>query len=174
MGHHVAHGPPRAGGHLGRQLRLVEAPYELGHAAPDGAVLLRVLLHGAIIALMDDKDLVRQLALGRIAFGVSAVAAPRRFNRGWIGSTTGDQPGARLMARAFGVRDAAIGIITLRALDEGSDHLTGILQLGAVCDAVDAAATAVAFPHLPKVMRFATFAIATSAAVVGFRAAARL
>lgn len=120
---------------------------------------------------MNDRDLARQLSFGRIAVGVGAVVAPGRFTRAWIGAADGDRPGPRLVARAFGVRDAALGIITLKAIDDDDDRLADLLKLGAVCDGVDAAATVVAFRHLPKAMRFLTFATAATAAVVGYRAA---
>jgi hypothetical protein len=122
--------------------------------------------------VVNDRDLVRQLSYARIAVGVSAVLAPGRVNRGWVGPIDGDRPGPKLIARTFGVRDAALGVITLRAIDDGSDRLADLLRIGAVCDTVDAAATIVAFRHLPKLTRFAVLASAAGAAFLGFRAAA--
>ena len=121
---------------------------------------------------MDDRDLARQLSYARIAVGATAVLFPARVNRGWIGPD-GERPGAKLVSRTFGVRDAALGVITLKALDDKSDRLPDLLKIGAACDAVDAAATAVAFRHLPKFTRFAVLASAVGAAYLGFRAAAR-
>ena len=122
---------------------------------------------------MNDRSLVRQLSYARIAVGIATVLAPGRVNRGWIVAVDGERPGAKLIARTFGVRDAALGVITLKALDDDSDHLPDLLKVGAVCDAVDAAATVVAFGHLPKVTRFAVLASAAGAAFLGFRAATR-
>jgi hypothetical protein len=123
---------------------------------------------------MTDREMARQLAMGRIGFGVGALVAPGRFNRSWIGAADGSTPGARLLTRVFGVRDAALGLIALRAVDAKDDRTPDILRLCAACDVVDAAATAIAFRSLPKVMRFVVLGMATSAAVIGFRLADRV
>ena len=123
---------------------------------------------------MNDRELVQALNIGRMGFGVGAVVAPRRSTRAWVGPADAASPGARVIARAFGVRDAALAAIALKALEDDDKRLPDILRLCAVCDAVDAAATVIAFRHLPKAMRFMTLAMAGTAAYVGFRAASRL
>ncbi|MGH2684766.1 MAG: hypothetical protein ACRDJP_04785 [Actinomycetota bacterium] len=124
---------------------------------------------------MNDRDMVLALHVGRIGVGVGGVLAPHRSTRAWVGPANAASPAVRVITRAFGVRDAALGVIALKALDEADDdRLAAVLRVCAVCDVVDAAATVAAFRHLPKATRFLTLAMATSAAVIGFRAASRL
>jgi len=91
-------------------------------------------------------NVVRALAVGRVAIGAALVVAPR-LAAGWVGPD-GERDSAAVLARALGVRDLAMGLIAL--------HTATHPQVGprwqrtlAGCDAVDLAATLLARRSLP-------------------------
>ena len=97
---------------------------------------------------MAPRDAARSLAIGRIVIGVVLVLAPRRAAGGWVGRDA-DSPGASVIARALGIRDAIFGGMVL--------HTAGHPQVGqrwlracAVADGVDAAAVLAARRELPS------------------------
>lgn len=108
----------------------------------------------------------RALAAGRVLIGVSVCLAPRLAAR-WVGDVAAT-PGARVVIRGLGVRDAALGLGTLAALDEPA-QLRRWLVLSSGCDAADLVAT-LAGPAAPA--RPAVIALAAGAAVVGLGLAA--
>src|SRR3954465_4979908 len=91
---------------------------------------------------MNSEALARQLAVGRIALGAGLVLAPGLAARSWIGADSGT-PGARALARGFGMRDVAIGAGALVALQAGRPARDWMLA-GAAADAADVAATPIA------------------------------
>ena len=97
---------------------------------------------------LDMRSLARILASGRIAIGSAMVLVPGLVTSGWVGadSTRGS---TKAIARATGVRDALIGVGTLRALEQ-DDEVKPWLLAGALSDGIDAAATVLAWRHLPK------------------------
>ena len=113
------------------------------------------------------------VAIGRIAIGCTALAAPTLMTRPWIGGAA-DSPDARLLARAMGGRDLALGIGTLRALGVDATEARPWVALAGVADAVDACVTLRAFRRLPTPGRWAVLAATLGAAVVSFRVAAAL
>jgi hypothetical protein len=79
------------------------------------------------------------LACNRILFGIGFVLAPERAARSWIGPPAGTA-GGRVMVRATGARDLALGagaLSTLRADADARPWFAAHL----VSDAVDLAAT---------------------------------
>ncbi len=112
--------------------------------------------------------LARQLALGvaggRLALGLVALVAPDRPTQPWIGRT-GEGPARRVLARALGARDVALGLGALAAARQGGDLRLWVAAAG-LADAGDVVATLLAFPHLPKVGRLAVLAAAGGAALV--------
>ena len=107
----------------------------------------------------------------RVGLGAALVVAPTAL-RSWIGPVA-RRPGAQVLIRAFGARDAAIGAGTLLALREGAP-VRGWLQAAALADAADAVSSLVAGRHLgPRRARLAALA-ATAGAVTGGWLAARL
>ena len=90
---------------------------------------------------------LRQMCWVRIGFGLSVVAAPRLLARATLGSAATSGATGYAM-RMWGVREAALGAITLRELagDGPSRELVG---LNAAVDAVDALATALAGRTVP-------------------------
>ena len=118
---------------------------------------------------MDHRALLRMLSAGRIAVGSALLAAPRTAARGWVGEAA-DAPGSTILARALGVRDLALGAGTLRALEAG-DPVRSWAQLGAVCDAVDLAATVLAVRQVGLRRAIPVMVVAGSAAAVGWASA---
>jgi hypothetical protein len=103
-----------------------------------------------------------------------ALAAPQVVARPWIG-TEAELPGARLMARAMGMRDLALGAGALLALARGTgQQARDWVWLGAASDAVDATLTAVSFRRLPRLGRWGVVGSAGGAAIVGLWAASRI
>jgi hypothetical protein len=101
----------------------------------------------------------RNVAIGRIIAGSLYLAFPRVLVRPWTG--THDR---RIdpLGRAIGARDLAIGLGALFAL--GRDvPARGWFEAALLADAADAAATLLAFKHLPRRRRWLILA----AAVVG-------
>lgn len=121
---------------------------------------------------MDQRHLVRLLAVARVAIGVVALAAPRRAGALVLGPRGHDR-GVALLVRAFGVRDLVLGLGTLRALDRDEDPATWA-KLSAACDAADAAATLLAAPALPASRVVLGAGSAATAAALGARASTRL
>jgi len=119
------------------------------------------------------RPLAQLVAWGRIGLGVSAVVAPSRAARPWIGVDAG-APGSRLLARAMGGRDLALGIGALRGLGLSDPEARPWVALGGMADAVDALATVLAFGSLPRRSRWGILALTVGAAVVSTRLAAAL
>jgi hypothetical protein len=112
------------------------------------------------------RNLVRGLALGRIAVGVVMLAKPDEAVRGWIGRRAASYGGTQTVVRGFGARDLSLGAGTLAALMAGKDARDWVLA-GAFADVADLAASAAAddIPLSGRVMvlALAAGAIATSA-----------
>ena len=121
---------------------------------------------------MDWRQVVRLLAVGRVFVGLALLLGTRPLGRRWLGDAV-DDPATRLVVRAMGGRDLAIGIGTLRALDQNEEPRTWVLA-GAVADGVDAVASLLAVGRLGKLRGFGTAALAGAAAAAGGAAADRL
>ena len=98
---------------------------------------------------MSPRAAVRALAFGRIAIGLALVLAPRRAAAGWIGSDA-DRPGASLLARALGIRDAIFGGMVLHTVDHPQVGRRWLAAC-AVADAVDFTAALSVRGDLPPV-----------------------
>ncbi len=110
------------------------------------------------------------IAGGRIAFGLTLMAAPALGARAYLGSEA-SRPSVRFMSRIFGGRDVAIGLVQLRALRDGRPEVASrALWLGAGCDALDALA-AVRGRDLPWWSRIVVGAMGSTWAVLGAAAA---
>ncbi len=121
---------------------------------------------------MDQRHLARMIAVGRLAVGTALVVAPARAGAAWIGPAATD-PAVRVALRALGVRDAALGAGTLRALDQGTP-VGPWVQAGATSDAVDLVASVLAVRAIGLRRTLAVAAVAGTAAVIGGRAAPAL
>lgn len=117
--------------------------------------------------------LARLVALGRIGIGCTALVAPTRMARPWIGDAAAG-PEARLLSRTMGGRDLALGIGALRALGVDAAEARPWVALAGLADAVDATVTVLAFRRLPRRSRWAILASTVGSAVVSFRVAVAL
>jgi hypothetical protein len=109
------------------------------------------------------EQLARTNAWGRTVIGAALVLRPEMVARSWVGD---DQlnDGAKLLARAVGGRDVALGIGLNLALAKGGPT-RGWLEASALADAVDAAATLIGWRSLPPAGRVGVLAIAAVSAV---------
>jgi hypothetical protein len=121
---------------------------------------------------VDPRTIARLLTVGRLALGTGLTLAPGLAGRLWVGRD-GARPAVRVLAVAVGARDVALGAGTLKALAAG-EGARSWLQAGAVADAADAVATLRAGDALPAVGRVLVAALATSGAITGAWAQARL
>ena len=119
------------------------------------------------------RHLARLVALGRVGIGGTALVAPTAMTRPWIGDAAAT-PEARLLARAMGGRDLALGLGTLRSLGLDDVEARPWVALAGVADAVDAVVTVLAFRRLPRATRWAVLAATAGAAVISFRVATAL
>ena len=119
------------------------------------------------------RDLIRRgataLALARTALGVAALASPALIARPWVGTASG--PAARVLGRALGGRDVALGLGALAALRRvppgGMGAAVTWVGAGALADSLDVLATAVSWDELPRAGRWLVAASAGGAAVAG-------
>lgn len=118
---------------------------------------------------MDDRTIARGIAVGRVAFGLLMLLAPRLLTR-----RTGDGRDPQVpyvwWLRAFGIRDAVLGAGAYLALTAEDDEAAARwVQMGAVADTADAV-TALAYRgDLDGRSRLATLAIAAPAATLGWK-----
>lgn len=106
------------------------------------------------------------VAAGRVALGVVAVLAPGVPLVPWVGPDAAGDPSARLLARALGGRDVALGLGALLAWRRGRP-MRGWVEAAVLADAVDTAATLGAFGRLPRPGRLVVLAAAGGAAAAG-------
>jgi hypothetical protein len=110
---------------------------------------------------------VRMLAAGRVLIGATLFAAPDLVAAPWVGDDA-RTPGARVVVRALGARDAALGAGTLAAVGDAA-HLRRWLLASSASDAADFVATLTG-PRTPA--RTAVLVLAAAATVTGVLAAA--
>ena len=110
---------------------------------------------------MEARDLALGLSGARIAVGVASLLAPGLVVRAMMGPE-GHSSGMRLLFRVVGVRDLALGIGVLVALERDAP-VRGWLQASAVVDGLDAAGSLLARHQL----RPTVFPAAAGAATAG-------
>ncbi|MBV9801822.1 MAG: hypothetical protein JO130_01465 [Solirubrobacterales bacterium] len=108
----------------------------------------------------------RIMAAGRVLIGATMLAAPDLVAAPWVGEDA-RTPGARVIVRALGARDAVLGAGTLAAGDRA--EVRRWLIASSASDAADFVAT-LAGPRSPA--RAAVLAVAAAATVTGLAAAA--
>jgi hypothetical protein len=109
------------------------------------------------------------VAAGRVVLGVAALAQPAAVARPWVGASAGDL-GTRVLGRALGARDLALGLGALAAKCQApaSPRSAGAwYAAGSLSDALDFAITVTAWRRLPKVTRWLIAASAGGAAITG-------
>jgi hypothetical protein len=113
-------------------------------------------------------------AVGRIGLGVVALTRPAAVTRPWVGPS-GDGRAGRLLGRALGGRDLALGLGTLAALRRpagpGTDRAAWV-GLAALADGFDLLITAGYWDELPSPERWLIAASAGGAAALGLAATA--
>jgi hypothetical protein len=112
------------------------------------------------------------LAAGRVALGAAVLAAPEQVGRRWLGEHA-KNPIVQDLARSLGIRDMALGALTLVTLDD-SEIGSRVQAACAAADSVDAVATIIARDELPQAGVIGTVAVAGAAAVAGFYFAHKL
>jgi hypothetical protein len=86
---------------------------------------------------MDIPTLARSQARNRVAIGAGLMLAPGLFARVWVGKHAGDRR-AKVIARSLGVRDLALGLGGVLALqDQDREWARRTFAAQAVADAVD-------------------------------------
>ncbi|MGH9283325.1 MAG: hypothetical protein ACRD0S_10375 [Acidimicrobiales bacterium] len=110
----------------------------------------------------------RWLSYGRIGLGFVAFTAPRLPAAPWVGDTEARRPPAKLLSRALGARDVALGLGSVLALRHGTPA-RGWVEAGGLADAGDLAATLLAWRHVPRRTRLVMLGI-----MAGSMAASRL
>ncbi|MEA2418455.1 MAG: hypothetical protein QOE60_661 [Thermoleophilaceae bacterium] len=113
---------------------------------------------------MEARDLALSNARGRMAIGAALVLAPGLAGPMWIGDD-GTRPAVKVLARALGVRDHALGLGVAVALDRGTP-VRGWLEGAALADAVDLVGTLLAGDSIPNSKRRSVALIAGSSMLV--------
>ncbi len=109
------------------------------------------------------------VAAARVAIGVIALTRPDAPVRPWVGGT-GTDVTARVLGRALGGRDLALGLGTLAVLrgpaaDEGAARVW--IAAGALSDGLDVMTSLLAWRELPSFTRWLVAGSAAGAAAVG-------
>jgi hypothetical protein len=105
------------------------------------------------------------VSAARVALGVTALAFPAVVARPWVGATD-DDLAARVLGRALGARDIALGLGALAALRNGGPARPW-LAAGALSDAFDIGSSVAAWQELPRVTRWLVVASAAGATLAG-------
>lgn len=121
---------------------------------------------------LQDEDLATLLSAARVAIGVAAWIAPRRFGRAWTGERSDGALGPMAL-RGLGARDIALGLGTLRALGNGSS-VKPWLEMQAIADASDAASTLLSFKEMHGLRRWFMFTTAATGCYLGVSLSGKL
>jgi hypothetical protein len=115
---------------------------------------------------MDVASLARGQAVNRVLMGTGLLVAPQVVGRVWAGPLAGDER-ARVLGRALGARDLALGAAGLLALRDGDAAWTRrAFDFQAFADAVDLVAIAAAGRALPLPTRLLGIVMAGGSAAV--------
>jgi hypothetical protein len=107
----------------------------------------------------------RVVGLARVTLGVTAVVSPGLPLGPWVGRAASRARPVRLLARALGFRDVALGLGLLLALRR-SAPARGWVEAGGLADLGDATLTLVSFRRLPAQGRWVVLAAAGAGALV--------
>jgi hypothetical protein len=107
------------------------------------------------------RQYAQALAGARIALGAAFVLFPKLGTALWTGDTR--TPAVRVLARAAGFRDVALGAGAIMALRHDAP-VRGWLEAGGCADAGDVITTVVAWRQLPRARRWLVLALAASGA----------
>lgn len=121
---------------------------------------------------MEDRDLARLLAWTRIGIGAATALMPSMVVRIWAGRSQPSFPN-NMLAKGLGVRELALGIGLLNAL-ENDGHVKPWLMASAAADAGDAVGTLGSWSELGALRALGLLVVEVGAAVVGFSLAESL
>jgi hypothetical protein len=119
---------------------------------------------------MQPRDVAQMIAAARTVYGAAMSAFPRMMLR--IQGEPSPSGNVVWLARAFGLRDAALGAGALRALQSGRG--AEWVAVGALCDAGDAVAALIGSRGLGRGRALGLAAFAGSSAAGGWQAATAL
>ena len=119
---------------------------------------------------MNERELARIFGLVRLAIGAIGVLAPQKSMRAWIGQEAKPYP-TNMVVRGMAVRDAALGIGLLAALEKDGDA-RGWLEGMALSDLGDAIGTLGSWKDLPGFRRLGLLALEVGSAAYGMQLAA--
>jgi hypothetical protein len=123
---------------------------------------------------MDVARLARAQAVNRVVIGSGLTLLPHLFGRIWVGPGAAEDR-ARVLARAVGPRDLAIGAAGLLALRQGdSEWARRSFAAQALADAVDLVAILAAGRKVPLRTRITGAVMAGGSAAVAAAYARRL
>jgi hypothetical protein len=108
----------------------------------------------------DARTVVQAFSLVRIGIGAVAIAAPAVVLRPWVGSDA-DRPTARLLSRALGARDIALGLGALFAVRHDGP-VRGWLEAAGLADAGDVLTTVLGWRVAPRGGRWLVLTAAAS------------
>jgi hypothetical protein len=114
---------------------------------------------------MEPRDRALLHARLRIGVGAAFVLFPGLAGRMWIGSDAARRP-VKVLARAFGARDLAIGLGAVIALDRGTP-VRGWIEAGALADAIDTSASVLAGGSIPAWIRWPAIALGATSTAAG-------
>ena len=121
---------------------------------------------------MEPRDAAVLHARGRIAVGAAFVLFPGLAGRMWIGSDAARRP-VKVLARAFGVRDLALGLGVVIALDRGAPA-RGWIEAGILSDAIDTCASLLAGSSIAPAIRWPCVALGAGSTAAGVALASEL
>jgi hypothetical protein len=113
---------------------------------------------------VEQSDIARAVAAGRVLIGTALTLAPGPAAAGWIGRDS-SRPGSQAMIRGLGARDLGLGLGVLYAASSGSS-LRPWLAASALADAADFAATVIHGDKFPSTGRIGALAIAGGSAII--------
>ena len=114
---------------------------------------------------MDPRDRALLQARLRIGVGAAFVLFPRLAGNMWIGPDAARRP-VKVLARAFGARDLAIGLGVVIALDRGTP-VRGWIEAGALSDVIDTCASVLAGGSIHPAIRWPAIALGATSAATG-------
>jgi hypothetical protein len=114
---------------------------------------------------VEPRDTALLHARLRIAIGAAFVLLPGLAGRMWIGSDAARRP-VKVLARAFGARDLAIGLGIVIALDRGTP-VRGWIEAGVLSDGIDTAASLLAGDSIPAAIRWPAIALGAGSTAAG-------
>ena len=114
---------------------------------------------------MEARELAVWHARGRQLVGAAFVLAPGLFGRSWIADDARRRP-VKVLARAFGARDLALGLGVVIALDRGAP-VRGWIEAGLLSDAIDTCASLLAGDSIPPAVRWPCVALGAGSAALG-------